>query len=153
MHLKAVILVGAIMAGCGCSTTHEHEIQRDLATRNRSLVRLALETLEEDRIISSQELEKINCDGPYSKARPQIRAVLERLRKLSEAELEGLDRSLSNKWYRASVSLGHLKWDSGEERKMWRLLGISSQGAANGRRPTRPENILESPAAASRRSP
>jgi hypothetical protein len=155
MHPSRLFLLGMIIASCGCSTTYEHEIQRTLAERKRSSVDVALWTLEQNGILTSQEVEKIDCNGPYSKARPQIRSVQERLRKLPEEKLEELDHSLSNNVYKSSPAWPYIEWDGNLERKIMRRLGTSSnpQGGANGRQPLRQENILESPAAASRRSP
>ena len=155
MHLTRFVLLGVIITSFGCSTTHEHAILRTLDQRNRSSVYVALWTLEQNGALSSQEMQKIDCNGPYSKARPQIRAVQRYVGSLPEEKLEALDQSLAYHWRIYSAIWPNLKWDSREERDIMRRLGTLSnpQGGANGRQPLRPENVLESPAAASRRSP
>jgi hypothetical protein len=59
MNIIRLILLAVTMASCGCSTTYKSEIQRVLAERKRTSVQGALFTLQENGILSSQEVEKI----------------------------------------------------------------------------------------------
>ncbi|MEI6784960.1 MAG: hypothetical protein WCQ21_29025 [Verrucomicrobiota bacterium] len=98
MHLKAVILLGAVMAICGCSTTKEHAILKDLGMKERNSVHVALWTLQQNGILSSEESERIDLSPPYREVRPQIRAVQKRVRLLPEEKLSTLDESLAYHW-------------------------------------------------------
>ena len=126
MNIIRLILLAVTMASCGCSTTYKSEIQRVLAERKRTSVQGALFTLQENGILSSQEVEKIDCRGAYSKARPQIQAVQKRLRKLSAEQLKTLDVSLTNCSYWSGASYPYIKWDGYMDRQIMRRLGPSS---------------------------
>jgi len=147
------MLLGAIMATCGCSTTKQHPIVEALAMKSRNSVWIALWTLEANGVLTSAERQNIDFELPYSEVRPQIQAIQERVRRLPDTELNSLDRSLAHHRSIYSPIFFLIGWDSSHEEDNRRYLQRLSNtgGAANGSQPTRSETNATSAAAASRR--
>lgn len=156
MHPKAVILLVTIMASFGCSTTKEHAILKALAVKQRNSVDVALWTLQQNGILSSEEYAKIDLRPPYREVRPQIRTVQRRVRALPGEKLSALDQSLTYHRLINSVKWSSsFKWDVSVEEELRRIHERLSNppGRANGRQPFESEANQTPAGAASRGSP
>lgn len=150
MHLRTLILLGMIITTCGCSTGHEHPILRALATKERNSVYVALWTLEQNGVLSEEDLGKIDLSPPYHKVRPRIREVQANVRALPTEKLNALDKSLS--YYQTIYSpiwpsYTSYTWDSSADEEDHRMLerALKAVGEVDGRQPSSTSHRTTSP--------